>query len=134
VCCAVVGAAPCYHGLCFATCSEAHHFSQPATRQLSCSGAFLLKKKKRKYLLFPLLSSMPFCRPIFKHGIFKSAGHFQKICSVLGFTFNITTSQVRPMPRAIGSLTLIFFPLLWLYGKKQWAWTGVGRMFVVLPL
>lgn len=99
------------------------HTIQPATRQLSCSGAFLEEKKKKKggggwgggrwqRLLFPSLSSMPSSRPVFKHGIFKSF-------VLLYFTFNITPSQVRPMPRAVGNLILIFFCCCGFMGRSR---------------
>lgn len=92
-------------GLCFATCCKAHHifilfyfFLQLAKRRLSYIAALLEEKKQQHTLLF---CSMPFSRRIFKHQILKSTGDFQKLCSALGFTFNITKSQVRPVPRSL---------------------------------
>lgn len=93
-------------GLCFATCCKAHHniyflfifFFTAGKKMVELHCCTFGGKKQHHTLLF---CSMPFSRRIFKHQILKSTGDFQKLCSALGFAFNITKSQVRPVPRSL---------------------------------
>lgn len=85
-------------GLCFATCCKAHHniyflfifFLQLAKRWLSYIAALLEEKNNTTLCSFAFLLL-----------ILKSTGDFQKLCSAVGFAFNITKSQVRPVPRSL---------------------------------
>lgn len=87
--------------------------------QVLQKGRFLLQAQGSNAPLW-LELHLPVTRSVFKHGILASThGNFQQLCSALGFTLGITVSQVRPMPRAIGNLILMFFCCCGFMGRSS---------------